>query len=157
MTLRVLLSLGFSLLATAAFAAAPFEGHYRAAGKDAKLNFVLATKSDPFFGKPVTQIVFSEKDGSKESNPRAAAQMGHLGDAIAIKLMQDSSEWSVIGAELSHAASPKQSGASVSGKINVSDVKVANGELSGHFTTDPGAKVFGDSFDVDLKFHVKQP
>ena len=80
--IRNVLSACLALFASAAMAAAPFEGHYRADGKDAKLNFVFAKKSDPFDGKPVTLIVFSEKDASKAKDPDFEAQMGKLGDAM---------------------------------------------------------------------------
>ena len=157
MTARIVFSCGLMLFALVANAAAPFEGHYRVAGKDAKLNYVTAAKDDPFFGKPVTLIVFSEKEAAKDDKHLDFnAQSGKLGDAIAIKLTKEGEEWSVIGTEIAHSAS-KHSGASASGIINVKDVSAANGEISGHFMTRPGEDVFGEPIDVDLKFHVKQP
>jgi hypothetical protein len=156
MNARFLWAGALILFATVCAAAAPFEGHYRADSKNAKLNYVFAKKDEPFGGKPVTLIVFSEKDASKDPDPDFHAQMGKFGDAIAIKLMKDGDEWDVIGTELAHSAS-KHSGASASGIIHVADVSVANGEISGHFTTRPGEDLFGESLDVDLKFRVKQP
>jgi hypothetical protein len=161
---RVSLASAFALLATAAFAAAPFEGHYRVAGHDAKLNFVLAKKGRPFVGNPVTLIVFSEKDGSNESDPETAARTGQLGDAIAANIMinkNNGDRWEVINMELSQAATPRLSKGSFGGSVylNVDDVSLANGELSGHFTTKPGTTLMAEEFplDVDLKFHVRQP
>jgi hypothetical protein len=158
MNAKIVCCCGFALFAVTAIAAAPFEGHYRADGKDAKLNFVTAAKDEPFFGTPVTLIVFSEKEAPKGDDKHLDmyAQSGKLGDAIAVKLMKEKDEWSVIGTELAHSAS-KHSGASASGIIDVKDVSVANGEISGHFMTRPKEDVFGEPIDVDLKFHVKQP
>lgn len=164
MTSKILLSAVFALLATAAIAAAPFEGHYRVAGKDATLNFVLAKKGRPFVGNPVTLIVFSEKDGSDESDPETAARTGQLGDAIAANIMinkNNGDRWEVVRMELSQAATPRLSKGSFGGSVylNVDDVSLANGELSGHFTTSPGTTLLAEEYplDVDLKFHVKQP
>jgi hypothetical protein len=164
MTSKILLSAVFALLATAAIAAAPFEGHYRVAGKDATLNFLLAKKGAAFAGEPVTLIVISEKDGSSESDPETAARTGQLGDAIAVNIAinkNNGNRWEVIRMELSHAAAPRLSKASFGGSVylDVSDVILASGELSGHFTTNAGTTLLAEDypFDVDLKFHVKQP
>jgi hypothetical protein len=107
--------------------------------------------------KPVIQLVFSEKDASRSKSPDMDAQFGHLGDALAIKLQKgNDGRWDVIGSEFSHAAL-KHSGASASGLVEVRDVSVANGEISGHLFTKNGASIFDESVDIDLRFHVKQP
>jgi hypothetical protein len=154
--MRIVLSALLLSVAVSASAAAPFEGKFSANGKDAKLAFLMARKGEPFSGKPVTVLVFSEKDASKDKRPDFAAQMGDFGDALVIRLSGSGSAWSVIGSELAHSAL-KHSGVSASGMIEVKDVSVANGEISGHLLTGPKADIFGEPIAIDLRFHVKQP
>lgn len=153
-TIHILLSSTLVLLVTALWAAAPFEGSYRANGKDAKLAYLLAKKGDPFSGKATTILIFSEKDASKDPRPDFHAQMGDLGDALVIKLMKDGDNWDVIGSEFAHSAL-KHSGASGSGIVSVKDVSVANGEISGHLQAN--TDLFGEPLAIDLRFHVRQP
>jgi hypothetical protein len=154
-TLRNLLCVFLSLVVTAALAAPPFEGHYRDNGKDAKLNFVTAAKGQPFSGQPVTLIVFSEKEAPKDDKYlESDAGAGKFGDAIAIQLTKHGEEWWIISIKLVHSAW-KQGGSS--SDITIKDVNVANGEISGHLMTRPGAHLFDEPIDVDLQFHVKQP
>ena len=155
-TIRVLLCFGLMLFVTALWAAPPFEGTYSANGKNAKLAFLIAKKGDPFSGNPTTVLVFSEKDASKDPRADFHAQMGDLGDALVIRLMKDGDKWDVIGSEFAHSAL-KHSGASGTGIISVSDVTVANGEISGHLTTHANADLFDEPLAIDLRFHVKQP
>jgi hypothetical protein len=156
MPIRFLLVVGLALSTTALFAAAAVDGTYKANGKDGKLAYVLAKKDEPFSGKPVTMLVFTEKDASKDSKPDMHAQFGDLGDALVVRLSQDGDKWQVIGSELAHSAL-KHSGVSASGIFEVKDVKIANGEISGHLMTDPKADIFGEPIAIDLHFHVKQP
>jgi hypothetical protein len=155
-TMRVLSSAVLLVLSASASAAVPFEGKFSANGKDAKLAFLMARKGDPFSGKPVTVLIFSEKDASKDKRPDFAAQMGDFGDALVIRLSGDGKAWNVIGSELTHSAL-KHSGVSASGMIDVKDVSIANGEISGRLLTAPKADIFGEPVAIDLKFHVRQP
>ena len=125
---------------------------------------MLAKKGTPFVGNSVTLIVFSEKDGSDEPDPETAARSGRLGDAIAANIMIDKNngnQWEVINMALSQAATPRLSKASFGGSVylNTDDVSLVNGELSGHFTSRAGITLLAEEYpyDVDLKFHVKQP
>jgi hypothetical protein len=155
-TTRILLCSSLVLFATALWAAAPVEGTYSANGKDGKLVYALAKKSEPFSGKPVTLLILSEKDASKDPRPDFHAQMGDFGDALVIHLMKDGEEWDIIGSEFAHSAL-KHSGASGTGIVSVKDVTVANGEISGHLLTPPDSDMFGEPLVIDLRFHVKQP
>lgn len=155
-TCRILLFGCLALFMTALFAAAPFEGVYRANGKDAKLSHVLAQKGEPFSGKPTTKLIFSEKDASADPRADFHAQMGNFGDALVVTLCKDGDEWDVIGSEFAHSAL-KHSGASGTGIVSAKDVAVANGEISGHLTTTANADLFGEPLVIDLHFHVKQP
>jgi hypothetical protein len=156
LSMGLLAGAALALASTLVAAAAPFQGTYQANGKDAKLAFLTAHKGEPFSGKPVTILIFSEKDASKDKRPDFHAQMGDFGDALVVHLRQDGATWDVIGTEFAHAAL-KHSGASGTGLVNVKDVKVAGGELSGHLATSPGSDLFGEPLSVDLTFHVKQP
>jgi len=153
--IRLLICCVLALFMTA-LSAAPFEGTYSANGNNAKLAFLVAKKGDPFSGNPTTILVFSEKDASKDPRPDFHAQMGDLGDALVIRLMKDGDKWDVIGSEFAHSAL-KHSGASGTGIVSVSDVTVANGEISGHLMTHPNADLFDEPLVVDLRFHLKQP
>jgi len=155
-TRRILMAAALMLAATTLLAATPFSGSYKANGKDAKLAFLTAKKGDPFSGKPVTVLIFSEKDASKDSRPDFHAQMGDFGDALVIRLRQDGDKWDVIGSELAHSAL-KHSGVSASGMIDAKEVTVANGVLGGHLTTGDKADIFGEPISIDLKFQVKVP
>jgi hypothetical protein len=152
-TLRLLMCCGLALFVTPLWAAAAFEGTYSANGKNAKLVFLIAKKGDPFSGKPTTVLVFREKDASQDARPDFDAQMGDLGDALVIRLMKDGDKWDVIG-EFAHSAL-KHSGQR-RGIVSVSDVTVANGEISGHLTTHTDADLFDEPLAIDLRFHVKQ-
>ena len=139
-----------------AVAAAPFEGSFKANGKDAKLGYVVARKGDPFSGNETIMLVFSEKDASKEAKPDMRAMFGELGDALVVHVMNENGKYDVIGSELTHSAL-KHSGASVSGVIEIKDASSANGEFSGHLVTRPNTTVFDEPMAIDLRFHVKQP
>jgi len=152
----VLSSFGFLFCAGIALAAAPFDGKYIANGKEARLAFLSAKKGEPFSDRPVTILIFSEKDASRDARADFHAQMGDLGDALVVHLSKADDEWRVIGTEFAHSAL-KHSGASGSGIVNVKDVSVANGELSGHLVTEPNADLFDEPLAVDLRFHVRQP
>lgn len=154
--LRMILAVALGLFALGVAAAMPFQGSFKANGKDAKLAHLAAFKSEPFDGKPVTLLIFSEKDASGNAKPEMNAIFGEFGDALVIKLQQDGDNWDVIGSNFMHSAL-KHSGASASGVVSIKDAKLANGEISGHLTTRPGEDMFGEPLSVDLTFHVKQP
>ena len=142
--------------AAVATAATPFEGTFKANGKDAKLSHVLAKKGDDFDGNPTITLVFSEKDGSKEAKPDLSAMFGELGDAFVVNVMNEKGTYDIIGSQLIHSAL-KHSGASVTGVFEIKEVSTANGELSGHILTKPNTTVFDEPLAIDLRFHVKQP
>jgi hypothetical protein len=152
---RGLLALVLALWLGAAFAAT-FKGSFKANGADAKLAYLLAKKGEPFSGKPVTLLIFTEKEATKIAEPAARAQFGDLGDALVVHLAQDGDKWSVIGTEFMHA-SLKHSGASGTGIVEAENVNLSDGALSGHLLTKPGADLFGEPIAVDLRFHAKQP
>ncbi|MGA9335388.1 MAG: hypothetical protein WBV39_14005 [Rudaea sp.] len=149
--------LGLLVLASAdLFAATPFHGTFSANGKSSKLNHLVALKGKPFDNKPVIQLVFSEKDASHDPDAPMDAQFGNLGDALSIRVSGSGTDWNVIGCEPWHSAL-KHSGSSNSGLVWVNDVKINGGFISGHLYTRPGATVFDEPVQIDLRFHVKQP
>ena len=139
-----------------AWAAAPFEGKFQANGKDANLNYLVASKGEPFGGKPTVNLVFTEKDASKDAKAEMHAHFGDLGDALVIHLMKEGDGWDVIGSEFMHSAL-KHSGASATGVVSIKNARTANGEISGDLVTSPGADLFGEALAVNLHFQVKQP
>jgi len=146
-----------TLLFTSAFAQKPVEGSYRLNGKDGKLAYVVAQKGEPFHDMPVTVLVFTEKDAGRDAKPDEAARTGRFGDALVARLCKTDWGWDVLGAEWVHPAIEGSHHASSAGIVKATDVKVANGEISGRLKTDPGEKFLGQPTEVDLRFHAKQP
>ncbi|MEP6938419.1 MAG: hypothetical protein ABI846_01550 [Rudaea sp.] len=137
-------------------AAAPLQGSFKANGQEVALTHVLAQKGESSMDRPVIQLVLSEKDASASKSPAFEAQAGHFGAALAVRLTKGSDGWDVIGTEFAHPAL-QHSGASGTGMLEVKDVAIANGEISGHLVTTAKADLFGEPIVVDLTFHVKQP
>lgn len=154
--LRSFLFVLATLFAAQALAAKPVDGTYRANGQDGKLAFALALAGEPFSGNPTTKLVFTEKDASADNKPDFHAAFGDFGNALVITLMKDSDGYSIIGAEFGHTAL-KHMGASATGILDVKDVKVANGRISGKLVSGADADIFDEPIKVDLAFDVKLP
>jgi hypothetical protein len=130
---------------------APVSGVFTGNGKEAKLAFVSAVKSDS--GKDRIVIIFTEKDHSKEKNPRVKAYFGDFGSALIITVTP---EGKVVGCEVAHAAH-KKSGFTDIGTLKTTDFKIADGKVTGKLTTGGETETFGEKWEVKLTFEVKQP
>jgi hypothetical protein len=129
----------------------PVSGVFTGNGKEAKLAHVSAAKSDS--GKDRIVIIFTEKDHSKEKNPRVKAFFGDYGSALIITVTP---EGKVVGCEVAHAAH-KKSGFTDIGTLETADFKIADGKVSGKLTTKGPTETFGEKWEVKLTFEVKQP
>ena len=141
---------------TGSFAVAddrPVSGVYKANGQEATLAYVSASKGDPPGDKPTIVLVFTEKDQTKDKNPRFNAMFGKLGSALIITIYEDGK---VVGCQVAHAAL-KNSGLNAIGDIKMSDFKLENGKIQGKLSTGGEDEFFGDKWEVDLKFHAKAP
>jgi len=123
-------------------------GVFKGNGKDAKLAYVSAHWREPFSDKPSMVLVFTEKDHSKDKKPDFNAGFGKFGSALIVSLHEDGD---IFGCEVAHGALKHQNFSSI-GKINTNDFEYADGQVKGELTTDGSADVFGESWEVNVKF-----
>jgi hypothetical protein len=123
-------------------------GIFKGNGKDAKLAYVSAHWREPFGDKPSIVLVFTEKDHSKDKKPDFNAGFGKFGSALIVSLHEDGD---IFGCEVAHSALKHQNFSSI-GKINTHDFEYADGQVKGELTTDGLANVFGESWEVNIKF-----
>src|SRR6266478_5363591 len=123
-------------------------GVFKGNGKEAKLVHVSAHWREPFSDKPSMVLVFTEKDHSKDQKPDFDAGFGKFGSALIISLHEDGD---IFGCEVVHTAHKKQGFSSI-GQIKTNDFQFADGQVQGELTTDGQAEVFGETWEVNLKF-----
>jgi hypothetical protein len=130
---------------------APVSGVFTGNGKEAKLAFASAHPSES--DKDRIVLVFTEKDHSKEKNPRVKASFGDFGSALIVTVTP---EGKIVGCEVCHAAH-KKSGFSEIGTLKTTDFKIADGKVTGGLTSDGEKETFGEKWEVKIKFEVKKP
>src|SRR5262245_43456924 len=123
-------------------------GIFKGNGKDAKLAYVSAHWREPFSDKPSMVLVFTEKDHSKDKKPDFNAGFGKFGSALVVSLHEDGN---IFGCEVAHSALKHQNFSSI-GKINTNDFEYADGQVKGELSTDGPADVFGETWEVNIKF-----
>ena len=123
-------------------------GAFKGNGKEAKLAHVSAHWREPFNNQPSIVLVFSEKDHSKDKKPDFDAGFGKFGSALIISLNQDGE---IFGCQVVHTAHKKQGFSSI-GQIKTNNFEFADGQVQGELTTDGQAEVFGETWEVNLKF-----
>jgi len=92
--------------------------------------------------------VFTEKDHSKNKKPDFDAAFGKFGSALIISLHEDGD---IFGCQVVHTAHQKQGFSSI-GQIKTNNFQFADGQVQGELTTDGQAEVFGETWEVNLKF-----
>jgi hypothetical protein len=123
-------------------------GVFKGNGKEAKIAFVSAHWREPFGDKPSIVLVFTEKDHSKDKKPDFNAAFEKFGSALIISLHEDGD---IFGCEVVHAAHTKK-GFSSTGQIKTDNFEFKDGKVEGELTTDGQAEVFGETWEVKLKF-----
>jgi hypothetical protein len=123
-------------------------GVFKGNGKEAKLAHVSAHWREPFNNQPSIVLVFTEKDHSKDKKPDFDAGFGKFGSALIVSLNQDGE---IFGCQVVHTAHQKQGFSSI-GQIKTNNFEFADGKVQGELTTDGQAEVFGETWEVDLKF-----
>ena len=123
-------------------------GVFKGNGKEAKLTNVSAHWREPFSDKPSIVLVFTEKDHSKDKKPDFNAGFGKFGSALVVSLHEDGD---IFGCEVAHSALKHQNFSSI-GKIRTNDFEYADGQVKGELTTDGSADVFGETWQVNVKF-----
>jgi hypothetical protein len=123
-------------------------GVFKGNGKEAKLAQVSAHWREPFSDKPSMALVFTEKDHSKDKKPDFNAGFGKFGSALVVSLHEDGD---IFGCEVAHSALKHQNFSSI-GKIRTNNFEYADGQVKGELTTDGPAEVFGETWEVNVKF-----
>ena len=123
-------------------------GTFKGNGKDAKIAFVSARPGDEFSGKPSIDLIFTERDHTKDPKASFKASFGDYGSAIIISCHEDGR---VFGCQVSHAAH-KNRGFSSIGSIAMDSFQVAGGQVQGTLATDGEVDTFGDKWEVKLTF-----
>jgi hypothetical protein len=123
-------------------------GVFKGNGKEAKIAYVSAHWREPFSDKPSMVLVFTEKDHSKDKKPDFNAGFGKFGSALVVSLHEDGD---IFGCEVAHSALKHQNFSSI-GKIQTNNFEYADGKVQGELTTDGPADVFGESWEVNVKF-----
>src|SRR4030095_11727914 len=123
-------------------------GVFKGQGKGAKLAYVSAHWREPFGDKPSIVLVFTEKDHSKDKKPDFNAGFGKFGSALIVSLHEDGD---IFGCEVAHSALKHQNFSSI-GKIQTNNFEYADGKVQGELTTDGPADIFGETWEVNVKF-----
>ena len=123
-------------------------GAFKGNGKEAKLAYVSAHWREPFGDKPSMDLVFTDKDHSKDKKPDLNAAFGKFGSALIISLNDDGE---IFGCQVVHSAHKKQGFSSI-GSIHTNDFTSENGKVEGELTTDGQVDTFGQTWEVKIKF-----
>jgi hypothetical protein len=123
-------------------------GVFKGNGKDAKITYVSAHWREPFGDKPSMVLVFTEKDHSKDKKPDFNAGFGKFGSAVIVSLHEDGD---IFGCEVAHSALQHKNFSSI-GTIKTNDFEYADGQVKGELTTDGPTDIFGETWEVNLKF-----
>ena len=123
-------------------------GVFKGNGKDAKIAHVSAHWREPFNDQPGMVLVLTEKDHSKNKKPDFDAAFGKFGSALIISLHEDGG---IFGCQVVHTAHEKQGFSSI-GQIKTNNFQFADGQVQGELTTDGQDEVFGETWEVNLKF-----
>jgi hypothetical protein len=123
-------------------------GVFKGNGKEAKLAYVSAHWREPFGDKPSMDMVFTEKDHSKDKKPDLNAAFGRFGSALIVSLHEDGG---IFGCQVVHSAHQKQGFSSI-GSIHTNDFTFEGGKVEGELTTDGQVDTFGETWEVKIKF-----
>ncbi|MEO7323969.1 MAG: hypothetical protein ABIW82_03995 [Dokdonella sp.] len=155
------LAVTLTLLAgSAVAAAASVSGIYRADGKDTQLGFVRVAKGKrPYSADPAILFAFTEKDASdaKDLSSDAVVFSHKYGSAITMNIFKNSDGAYEVEESAFHHSGSDKAGGNASGILQLKDVTVANGSISGEVYTKPDTDMFGAKVDVDLKFKAALP
>ena len=93
-------------------------------------------------------LVFTEKDHSKDKKPDLNAAFGRFGSALIISVHEDGE---IFGCQVVHSAHKRQGFSSI-GSIHMNDFTFENGKVQGELTTDGQVDTFGETWEVKVKF-----
>ena len=155
------LAFALTLLACSAIAAdASLSGTYRADGKDTKLSFVRVAKGTKAYSEePAILFAFTEKNASdaKDLSADTIAFSHQYGSAITMDIFKNSDGVYEVDESAFHHSGSDKAGGNASGILQLKDVTIANGSISGEVYAKPGTDMFGAKVDIDLKFKAAMP
>src|SRR5258707_10774620 len=93
-------------------------------------------------------LVFKEKDHSKDEKHGLNPAFGKFGSALVISFHDDCE---IFGCQVVHSAHQKQGFSSI-GSIHTNDFTFENGKVEGELTTDGQVDTFGETWEVKIKF-----
>ena len=161
MNKTLLLAFALSFAANTTLAAdASVTGYYRAEGKDTKLSFVRTAKGKPSYAdEPVIAVAFTEKDASdaKDLSADTIAFSHKYGSAITMNVVKHNDGTYEVDESAFHHTASEKAGGNASGILQLKDVTVANGIMSGEVYTKPDTDMFGAKIEIDLKFRAPAP
>jgi hypothetical protein len=159
--MKTALSIAFALTfaASTAFAAdASVTGYYRAEGKDTKLSFVRTAAGKSWTDEPTIAFAFTEKDASDAKKLDSDIAFSHkYGSAITMSVSKNSDGIYEVDDSAFHHTGSDKAGGNASGILQLKDVAVANGVISGEVYTKPDTDMFGAKVEIDLKFRAPRP
>jgi hypothetical protein len=123
-------------------------GVFRGNGKEANLAYASARWVEPFSDQTGIELVFTEKDHSKEKKPNMGAMFGKFGSALIISLHEDGQIYSC---QVVHRAHQKQGFSSI-GNIEATEFSYEDGKVEGELTTSGQVETFGETWEVKIKF-----
>jgi hypothetical protein len=123
-------------------------GVFRGNGKEANLGYVSARWVEPFSDQTGIELVFTEKDHSKENKPDMGAMFGKFGSALIISLHEDGQIYSC---QVVHRAHQKQGFSSI-GNLEATEFSYEDGKVEGELTTSGQVETFGETWEVKIKF-----
>jgi hypothetical protein len=157
---RLFLAASALFIAACSAADAPVTGYYRADSKQATLSYVRTATGQPFAsGHPTIDIAFTEKDASdaKDLSANTVVFSRKYGSAILVNIFKSvEGQGYEIGSSAFHHAQSEKAGGS-GGNLQIKNVTVANGQISGEIFSPPDSVMFGVKVEVDLKFHAAVP
>lgn len=160
-TLAFAFALTLTILAGSALGAdTSLSGTYRADGKDTRLSFVRVAKGvREYSDDPAIFFAFTEKDASdaKDLSADAIVFSHKYGSAITMDIFKNSDGVYEVDNSAFHHSGSDKAGGNASGILQVKDITVANGSISGEVYTKPGTDMFGAKVDLDLKFKAALP
>ena len=159
--MKTTLALAFVLtfaIGTALATDASVTGYYRAEGKEAKLSFVRTAKGKSWSDDPAIAFALTEKDASDAKNLDSDIAFSHkYGSAITMNVSKNSDGVYEVDDSAFHHTGSDKAGGNASGILQLKDVTVANGVISGEVYTKSGTDMFGAKVEIDLKFKAPMP
>jgi len=107
---------------------------------------------------PTIAIAFTGKDASDAKKLDSDIAFSHkYGSAIFMNMSKNSDGVYEVDDSAFHHEGSDKAGGNASGILQLKDVTVANGVISGEVYTKPDADMFGAKVEIDLKFKVAMP